>query len=59
MKILVADLPIAGKYKIMEKASGKTLEQYSGKGLSKNSFDISFLEVLTVYEKNGYTVVEV
>lgn len=59
MKILVADLPIAGKYKIIDKASGKVLEQYNGKELSENSFDISFLVVLSVYEKNNYTIVEV
>ena len=59
MKILVADLPIAGKYKIIDHETGKVLEQYNGKGPSENNFDVSFRSVRSVYGKDDYIIVEV
>lgn len=59
MKILVTDLPIVGKYRIIDHETGKILEQYDGKGPSENSFDVSFRSVRSVYGQDDYIIVEV
>lgn len=58
LKLTVSDIPVVGRFKVLEVPTKEILYQYDGEGSSELCFDIAFLPVLAIYEKDGYTVLE-
>ncbi len=58
-KLLVADVPVTGKFMVKRIPTGEILHRYDGEGYGDIPCDVGFREVVNMHTKDGYIVMEV
>ena len=58
-KLLVADIPVTGKFMIKKIPSGEILHRFDGEGYGDIPIDIAVKEIINVHHVDGYIVIEV
>jgi len=57
--MVVNDLPIWGKFTVMDVATKKVLHEYDGEGHGDYPYDIATMKVIGVYASDDKLIVEV
>ena len=57
--VIVNDIPIFGKFKIVEFFSKTVLHEFDGSGYGDMMPDVAFREVVAISADNDYTIIEV
>ena len=58
-KLLIADLPVTGKFMVKRIPDGEILHRFDGEGYGDIPMDIAAKEIINVHNADGYIVMEV
>lgn len=58
-RLLVADIPVTGKFMVKKIPSGEILHHFDGEGYGDIPIDIAVKEVVNVHNVDGYIILEV